>query len=421
MEQRIVVLQAPSASGAQNYTLGGFGTPTACIVMATLGGQAAFAVHGCISVGTYDGTNQQVVCAGIEDGTAVTAMTARSDTQDADVVYLKYDNTLRRSASAAFITDGVELTWDGGGSRPYVTVWMFKGATSVFADWNDPDVTQDVSKNIATTGCNPNLIIFAANRQANLDAGVTHAGMSMGFAYDNGASIENLCAGWSSQDDDPTDTAGHMVDATGNRCVMYCSAGGGKSPGIECTAMGTADFDITTRDSSGVNIGFVYLALELEETVETFAVTTPTSTGDWDPFTASMTPQCMFMAGIPITVWNTNRGGSVGTESICLYVANDDSEQSGHTVVNEDSVAGAGIVQSEAEQDAEFKMMSMSGGAETIEFQANSPTFDASGVVFADANVDEGGSLFTVVGFFIDQPTASGSDTAILIPMGPLR
>lgn len=418
LTQAIVSLQAAATATTQDFISSGFGTPTACIVFATGGGQDAFTTHGVMSVGTYDGTNQQAISMGTEDGTAASAISARSDAADGDVVYHKYNGTLRRSASAAFIDGGVQLTWDTAGTRPWVTVWFFKGATAVHADWADPHITVDNAVTVTTTGVDPTLIFFATNKQAALGSGVADATMSIGFAYDNGASIENLCAAWNSDSADPTDTNAQIFDGTagaGNRCGAALNSGGNPSPGIQCTAMGTDDFDVTTRDSGGTAMGFVYLALEITETVETFAVTTPTSAGDWDPFAASITPQCMMMTGVRLTSFNTNTTGSVGTESFSVYMANDEAtiQEAGHMVVVESGVAGASIVQSESEQSSRFKLGSMSGGAESVDFAANNPTFDASGAVFPNANVDEDTTAYTVVGFFIEEPTATGNPTMV--------
>ncbi len=427
MEQGIVKLQAPNASGNQDYTISGFGTPTGCIVFSTAGGQDAFATHGAQSIGTYDGTNGQVISHGIQDGVAASAQTMRSDARDALVVFQKYDGTDRREASATFIDGGVRLNWDAPGQRPWVTVWMFKGATAIMADWNDPDSTQDVAKTITTTGVDPNLIFFAVTKQATLGGGIADAGISFGWAYDNGGTLENMCAGWAVDDADPVDCSAQIFDSTtglGKRCGAVINAGGNPSPGIECTAMGTDDFEITTRDAGATNCGFVYLALELTEDVTTFAVTTPTSSGAWDPFDAGFTPQCLVMTGVRLTSFNNNVSGGVGTESFGLYVANDSSDtdtESGHMMVVEDGVTGAGIVQSESEQSSAFKMGNMSGGAEVIDIRATNPSFDASGVIFADGDFDEAGTAYTVLGLFIDQPTAGGSDTAIIVPMGPIR
>lgn len=403
---RQVTQAAPSTDTTQDYTSSGFGTPTWCMVIATHNATAdTWANDASISIGFYDGTNQKVITTGMEDGANPAAGNQRDQQTDGDVVAMYYDSTLRRSASAAFITDGVRLTWaDLGQDRTHCTVIFGKGETASVVGWGTPNATQDASSNITTTGCDPNLVLMVGTSRSSENAGTNTVRKSYGFAYDTGASIEQFSVSHQFGNGDPTD----MNSQTSNQyACSHLNPAGHHRPGYDITAMGTGQFTVTTRDNAGAG-GFIFLALEITEAVTTFAATTPTSAGDFDPFTCSNTPLWVMMLPTAEDTLNTNRSGTQSaSEGFGIYSVNKDGDEQGHYMYMENGTTGAGSHNAGCKSAGQLAGITVTSGAVDEVFDGNSPTFDTSGIVYADANFNHAGTAYYVLGFAVEQPVSA--------------
>jgi len=404
---RQVTLQAAATNTTQDFTSSGFGTPDCAIIITSLGGTSgSWSGHAALSFGFYDGTNQRCAGMGVQNGGTPGSSDSNVWKRSAEAVYTRYEGgTLQRNAAASFVTDGVRLTWTSGSARPYVTVILLKGLTASLVGHGTPHATQDTSTNITTTGVDPNVILFAGISSATENTNFTQPRIGLGFAVDNGVSIDQGCKGLRFLDSDATDGNSEVAD---NRCCAFTlSTGGSLLPSVECTAMGTDQFSITTRDAAGSG-GFIYLALETTENVDGFSASTPTSAGDWDPFTVSYEPEWVFMIPTAAEALNTAYGGSQAVvEGMGLYSANNSGDEDGHYIVFENGASGAGTTFSSSAHASEFIIADTNSGAQREIIDGNSPTFDGSGIVYADANFNHGATVTKSVGFAIERVTAN--------------
>lgn len=386
-----VRLQAPASNTTQDFEVAGFGTPDAAIILTGFGDDAE-SPHARMCMGLYDGTNQRCCGYSQETGVVTGNSDSRSWASDSDVVYETTAGTtaLRSASATAWTSNGLRLTWAGTtSSRPYVTVILLKGDFNVVV--GSGDVPSSSSANITTTGVNPNLLI-TMNRFGGTDFNGGLGRFNVGFAYDNGSSIEHYSAGLRLIDGSPND----WRSAISNTVLT-----GNQSDGITVDSMGTEQFTISTSVSF-FSTDLIFMALELTDGIEVFSAETPAS-GDFDPVNAGFEPALAFMictshGSIP----NSASSGDPVT-GFGLYCA-----------TNGDSVLDSGVYCSHADnvttQDAESKAgenfeipAHVSGDYDTLARATAVPTFDSSGIVWADADFVSGSGGYTVLGLMIEK------------------
>ena len=135
--------QAPNSDTTQDITSSGFGTPTAAVVICSyataLDTNTADAI---ISIGFYDGTTQECVESNSEDAQAASNCNHSHTAAKVLSIRVPGSSTVIREATAAFITDGVRLTWTGGNTNQYqVTVWLFNDVGSVSVESYVPNAS----------------------------------------------------------------------------------------------------------------------------------------------------------------------------------------------------------------------------------------------------------------------------------------
>ena len=235
--------------------------------------------------------------------------------------------------------------------------------------------------------------------------------ISWGFACDNGSTLDNYAHGWYNRhDQNPTDMNGGVHDDacvfldynTKNRCAV--------------TTM-TANSFTTTSDINGTVFAssLIYLALDFDESVIGWASTPPTGAGDWDINAGSFTPQWTFMIPTGLEALNTNYGGDEdGVESHHLYSAikNPASsaaiDEDSHNVIVENGSTTTIYAQGRHEAGLMISRVSGATAPEDL-ITGDSPTFDASGIVFADADIVVGGGTHQAVGFFVEEEAGATS------------
>ena len=407
---RQVTLAAPATDTTQDYTQSGFGTPDACIVIASKEStDATWGGDGILSIGFYDGTSQKCVTLGQDNGATPNAGNQRVWERSAKVLDIRATGATDRTATAALITDGIRLTWaDAGSSDIRATVIFMKGATAYHVGYDQPNATVDTSTNHTTTGCNPNLIIGASTFGSGTeDSGTNSARHSIGFAWDNGATIEQMSTAHSWLNTDPQDNNAY----TGNTYFLTIpNTAGQATPGVEITGMGTAQFTTVPRNAGAGGGDFIWLAIQLAaEDVTTFAVAAPTAAGDFDPFTSSWTPQWVFM--LPTTanaLDSAETGSQASVEGLGVYSVNKDGDENGHYIYSENGVTGASSLNTGAKSESSLIGVTVSSSVVSESYDGNSPTFDSSGIVYADANFNHATATNYILGFAVEDGTATG-------------
>ena len=419
MKVRQATLQAPNTNTTQNYTVSGFGTPTAAIIMWSKGNTAAWGNDGNIGMGFWDGTDQRCVTAGYDHGDTLDSGSGRQAWDPANVVWMIINggSTNERKASiTGTVTDGLTLTWTGEAPstvRPYVTVILINGINGAKTGFRTASDTDTGTTQTTTTGITPKLILFAGRLSAS-DTASHGSGprVMFGFACNNGSTIDNYTHGLQNRHDlNPTDCNGAVRDdgcffldyASNNWCAV--------------TTMTSGSFT-TTSDINGTVFASShhYLALDFDESVVGWGGATPTTSGDWDPFTASFTPQWAFMIPTGFAALNTNYGADQdGVESHHLYsvIKNPASsaaiDEDSHNVVIENGSTTTVYAQSRHDTTLRIDRVSGTPGIENFIIGSN-PTFDSSGIVYADADITHDiGQAHQVVGFFVEEGASTTS------------
>ena len=410
---RQVTLQAPATNTTQDYTVSGFGTPTAAIVIYSRGSSGSWGAHGCTGMGFWDGSNQNTCQAGWENAVNPGTSSSRHLTDASNVISIARDGPEIGSRTASItstVTDGVRLTWAGGntGIRPYATVILINGINGAQVGHRTASTTIDGTTQTITTGLTPKLILFAGRRSDVATGSSSEPGVFWGFACDNGSSIDQGAFGLRNRDIDPTDCNGTIH----NNYACFCdvSTGGADTGAIDVTTMTSGSFTTTTRNNVPVFSSHNYMVLDFDESVVGWDASTPTASGDFDPFTASFTPQWAFMFPTAHAAINTSYGGTQeGQQGMGVYSVNSSGEEDGHYSVFENGSTGVGTMYGQHKHHSRFDTVTVVSSAATSRAFGDSPTFDSSGIVYADADFTHHSTARQVVGFFVEEASAGSS------------
>ena len=395
--------------------MAGFGTPQAVIAIYSRGSTGTWGDHGSCGLGFWDGSNQNTCQAGWENAASPGTSSSRHLTDGSNLVSIARDNPEIGSRTASITsttTDGVTITWAGGntGIRPYTTIILINGINGAVTGHRTASKTIDGTTTTSGLGITPKLILFAGRRSDVATGSSSEPGVFWGFACDNGSTYDQGAFGIRNRDIDPTDCNGTIHN--NYACMSDVSTGGADNGAIEVTDMASGEFTTTTRNNAPVVSSHHYLALDFDESVVGWDAGTPTASGDWDPFTASFTPQWAFMFTSAHAAINTSYGGTQeGQQGMGVYSVNSSGDEDGHYSVMENGSSGAGTMYGQHKHDTRFDTVTVVSSAATSRAFGDSPTFDSSGIVYADADFTHHSTTRQVVGFFVEEDSGSGGIT----------
>jgi hypothetical protein len=177
------------------------------------------------------------------------------------------------------------------------------------------------------------------------------------------------------------------------------------------TTMTSGSFTTTSSvTGTPLSSSHFYLALDFDESCKAWTSGTPTSSGDYDPATVSFTPQWAFMFPTGFAALSTDYGsGQDGVEAMGIYSVNSSSEEDGHYVTMENGSTGAGDMFGEAQHRTRLQIdeVTSTPASSSMTFGAL-PTFDSSGIVYADAfYTHDAGSTHQILGVFVEESTSA--------------
>lgn len=412
METRQVTLQAPDTNTTQNYTVSGFGTPQAAIILYCSGGNQSWSNNANLGMGFWDGTNSTCVTGGWEDNGSPGSFDSQHATSDSEVLWVIWNGTSinhRKATVSGTTTDGITLSFTGtspASVRPYVTVILLKGLNGVQCGFRVASKTVDATTQTTTTGMTPKLVITASRRSDTVDGSSSDFSVHWGFAAGTGAT-DQFVVGWRNKDTDPTDCNGQVK--SGWCATSDLSTSGGMPAGFEMTTMTSGSFTTTTRGAVPGFSTHAYLALDFDESVAGWSSATPTTSTNWDPYAASFTPQWAFMFPTGFGALNTSYGGGQdGVETSGIYSVNSSSEEDGHYITMENGSTGAGTMFGQARYDDRLEINEVTATPSSSALVTGvTPTFDSSGIDYSNANFTEDfGTAHQVIGFFVQEATA---------------
>jgi len=258
-------------AGSTDFTVSGFGTPAAAIVVfgeANSGSNPQ--VDGGMGIGFWDGTTQNVARNNNVDGGAT------SDGLRAQVSGLiAYSSTLGAEYTISNITDGVRITLTSGASSRdrFATVMLFAGV-SAKAGMFTPNATQDSTASSASLGFAPKIVFVTCVGLGGDGSGTDHSILTFGFAD------ATMNRGILRSSELAISDESATIWASETRCCGQLLAGGLTWAG-EITTLGADTFTMTTRDGGSGGDTVFYLALGGADcSFDVGTLTTPTATGD---------------------------------------------------------------------------------------------------------------------------------------------
>lgn len=392
-------LAPDSGTTTQDITISGFGTPDAVMLFTV--GDVATSGHYRGNIGFWDGTTQFVVFSGLKE--ANSSIQGGGGIISDTIYYSKYDSTVRTSAYISeTITDGIRLTFSkepGVDHEAYVTFIFFKGVNAK-AGYISGASSTDGTGDVTGLGFTPRLI-FGTTHRLGYDGTTSIGSLPFGVAFDNGSSIEQLQAIHTARTSSPIETGGFVGSSLGTAAVVTQS---GVNPGyFDVTDMYNDGFEVTSRIAALDTYRFYYMAFDMPGVdIKLAEASAPTSAGNWDPVTTSFTPQFLFMYSHG-SASSDSWVNSANDEGLTLY-ASDGTTQAGHSafVPNGSTTTPIGL---SFYSSTEGVIRDYQG---TDKMSFGSPTFDATGVVFSDANVDHGSLAYKFLTLMIGGSGASG-------------
>jgi len=336
----------PSATGTQDYTLSGFGTPVAAIIVGTF----------CTAFDTV--TNTNVIVQGFTDGTTSRCCgaseisgqgNAHSWCHSTDKFYARqyeYGTISHFEADfSSWITNGIRINWTKVNSsyrKKFFIVLI--GGTDVSAKVGDftPSSSLNGTVNVSSLGLDPEVVFFMGT-MSNFNASFTQVqdgNISLGYAISKDGTEKNSCAYKSG--DHYASTMKHHNGIFTDRCArIYDEGSSHVDYAIEMTGVGTGQFTVTTRDANNDIYEVGYLALELGgDDYDIVNQVLPNSSGTQDfPSSGSLSfsPEHLYS----IATWNTAQDTDADADyNLAIGVANEaNSQDAAHILMGEDNVA----------------------------------------------------------------------------------
>ena len=384
MAIEVVVGQAPSSDTTQDLTVTDFGTAQAAIIYCTLGTTLGTAADDTVvSAGLYDGTRQRVMYASSEDFQATSD--CRSGNRDDAVVYIvdAGTDTVIRSATATFITDGIQLTWAGGNTNQFqVMAILINNVTNAYVGHIIGNATSGQDASTTDPGFTPTTLICPGfGRSTAVDQGNNNSIFSIGFAHDDGG-ITQRAVGWYDSDGETTTVSGNE---THNARIAESVNGVSGRASLELSTFDANGFTVTTRDSSNAVL-VAYLALDMTDwDVDVGSVDSPNSTSvDWDVTGVGFQPDSVLIGCNFATSENVaNSSDSVGM-GLAAIVATPNDEAC-WSIATDDDVSSVSDTHSMM-STTEFEIM-QAGGANA--WRMSNLTFEADGWTIANADINQ--------------------------------
>lgn len=348
---------ATGASGTADFTEPGFGTPLACIVIASFddSDDTSIAAQSKVSIGLSDFTTNLCVSHQDEDASAsVDCDTIKK--QNACYHVLAVNGSIEVNGRATTITDGVRLTNlnNPSGVAPFVTVIMVGGADlTISLNEEAIDATEDDTSTRAHanfTDGNDKLVFFIGTDIAAESSSKTGINNSFGVCHitgndAGGYTFSQRSIGWAS-DHNAAEGAPHSELCT-DRVLNIITEAGAADWGLEVTGFSSSGntLTVTTRDNSAGNGMEVYsLALDLDDRkAKVGSVDGPTSGVTWSITGMGFKPQYVGLALTDLSVESTARAG-IETDDVQAGVHGISSNagsgaETCHSWYNEDAAA----------------------------------------------------------------------------------
>jgi hypothetical protein len=286
---KFAVVNASSvASGTQDFTSAGFGTPKGAIFFMNGVTADGIAAHSRIGIGAWDGSTANWAT-GVhdEDAVATTDTGQRSSVASNRVIWIptNTDTTWAELDYSTTVTDGVRVSWITSPGAGYHISCLLIGGADASVDVGSFQANASTTPKTVTTGIDQKLVFLVGNNSVveEVTAGGHHYTV-WGWATENvtfgpGAFSRNgVGVGSSEGGFYNTHIGAFWVD---NR--------------YQLENFTTTSFDFTSKGSVHSGGYYFYVAVDTDtKTIFNDSADTPTSTGDWQRTGYGMTPDIIF-------------------------------------------------------------------------------------------------------------------------------
>lgn len=330
-DKMATVLGAAITSGTtQSFTISGFGTPTAAIVLMNRA-TGTISDDAGQSVGFTDGTNEFVAAFRLRD--AVNSEQADHIFSTASLGWMPGAGSNPASGDADFsfsqwVTDGIEITWNTLPSIALkIQVILIQCANAQVGIFSSPSGA-DNSTTVTMSPVFAPQTVFTASSVTSGTPGSDgsfgpHANMKLGIADFNGSTIEQASHTFNvnngSSDGSPVlrlDETYALIEASGSiRC--------------ELTNFDSDSFDATTRNVGNVTPNVGYLSLgwnSVDRKIAYHDAPTGTATVDKSFTWPGFRPQFVMLVLSDMTALGLSTVNTAGTGAVCSF--NDNAEES---------------------------------------------------------------------------------------------
>lgn len=336
----VVHQAAPTATGTQDYTSSGFGTPVA----------AMFFVSKATTANTD--TDEAAQCVGWTDGTTDCALAGQSEHNQASsntdggpysthcILMMDIGATTTEGSAvfSAWITDGVRINWDNAlGSAYLVTCVLFGGdITAAHADVINLGTGTSALDQTAP-GFQPNVVIAGCSPNRAVSTPGINNQFSFGLAHDDGAgTTTQRHYFWWSRDGRASGQCFAAYDAT-SVLGDYATA---LTQNWEATL---SDFDANgfsvTPSASAGGTSMLYLALACEEAA-VISSASGSGTGNKSFTGSGFTPDALLAIGCQLTAASpTSNAEPAESWSYGVAVGTGASDEYAISVLDDDGAA----------------------------------------------------------------------------------
>lgn len=274
-----------AGTGTQDFTVAGFGTPTAALfIMSGALTDSTVSERFVFSFGCTDGTRQYVVANHDQDNVATTS--ADSWLSSSNVVLAEIETTGNVEGTAdfsAWITDGVRLNVsDAFTAQHLVTVVLINQTVGVYCSIATLNTAQDGTVVVTDPNFTPDVVFgFHRSNASAVNAKDVDAHFGLGIGINDGNDTQ-MSYHWSANDQQAVTTdIDQRVSST--KIGTAASGAGATTYSIEIDAFSATGFTLITRDAvSPANSFLAYLAIKWGAGFQQALaiIDTPTATGN---------------------------------------------------------------------------------------------------------------------------------------------
>lgn len=323
--------QASTGGGTQDITVSGIGTPNGVLIFlsrATVDRDTSLETHGIWGVGAYDGTRQRAMRLRSGDGLDSTRTGRIDSVTECIETPTTEGQTFDGTATCAWITNGVRLTWtDTPTTQFFMVVVFFYGDSTLYVGHFDSDPDDNDAVVVSDPGATPDAIFFWTTGAT--DNAEFHAHGSMGFAASDGMSIQQSSVGFG--DRNIVNTS-EISGVTSGQYAIQATDWTQLRVALEITSFDASGFTATTRNPGEDYLGeagaatIFYAAIFLAGGSQPWVGVedTPTSTGSHTHTGSGLTP--IFALALPSNAESLdtrveNDDGLMGYFGICAMTA----------------------------------------------------------------------------------------------------